>query len=94
MLHGAAHWKATIHICCLKKFQKNLQIYYIHSSLPKNEKRRFDFCRTLGVNDFCKNGNTVVSSFYILFVKFQLNFPTQYQNLQFSVVAIKSSKID
>jgi hypothetical protein len=36
MLHGESHWKATIHIFSLKKFQKNIQNCYVHNSLPKN----------------------------------------------------------
>jgi hypothetical protein len=50
MLHGAAHWKATIHIFKQKKFQKFQKIECIHSGLPKTAKSHFGCLGPLGVN--------------------------------------------
>jgi hypothetical protein len=49
MLHGMAHWKATIHIYYYKKFQKVSKIECIHSRLPKNAKSHFGRLGPLGV---------------------------------------------
>jgi hypothetical protein len=49
MLHGMAHWKATIHIYYHKKFQKVSKIECIHNSLPKTETGHFGPLYPLGV---------------------------------------------
>jgi hypothetical protein len=38
MLHGAAHWKGTIHIYTLKKFQKIQKIIALTVGCPKQQK--------------------------------------------------------
>jgi hypothetical protein len=38
-LHGAAHWKPTIHIYCLKKFQKIKKIIAFIVACPKMQKK-------------------------------------------------------
>jgi hypothetical protein len=38
MLHATAHWKATIHICSLKKFQKTPQKITIIAACPNQQK--------------------------------------------------------
>jgi hypothetical protein len=49
MLHGAAYWKATIHITTSKSF-KIPKIECIHSGLPKTAKSHFGRLGPLGVN--------------------------------------------
>jgi hypothetical protein len=48
-LHGAAHWKATIHIY-KQKNSKIPKIECIHSGLPKTAKSHFGCLGLLGVN--------------------------------------------
>jgi hypothetical protein len=48
MLHGAAHWKATIHIYKQKSF-KIPKIECIHIGLPKTAKSHFGRLGPLGV---------------------------------------------
>jgi hypothetical protein len=50
MLHGAAHWKATIHIYKEKKVSKIPKIDCIHSGLPRTTKSHFGRLGPLGVN--------------------------------------------
>jgi hypothetical protein len=38
MLHGASHWKATIHTYSLKKFQKLQQLHVLTVAYPKVQK--------------------------------------------------------
>jgi hypothetical protein len=38
MLHGASHWKATIHTYSLKKFQKLQQLHILIVACPKVQK--------------------------------------------------------
>jgi hypothetical protein len=50
MLHGVAHWKATIHIYKKKEVSKIPKIECIYSGLPKTAKSHFGRLGPLGVN--------------------------------------------
>jgi hypothetical protein len=38
MVHGTTHWKGTIHIYSLKKFQKIQKIIALTAACPKTQK--------------------------------------------------------
>jgi hypothetical protein len=49
MLRVASHWKATIHIYCLKKFQKIKKIIAFTKTCPESLNSTYGTHRPLGV---------------------------------------------